>query len=667
MALDYVTNALGGTTTTTSFSITLPATQADDILILEFTHRGTGDGTISGTSVTTDGLTWTLKHSQLYATSAFSGKTYWTRATGNHTGKTVTGASLTNSCAAVVTVYRGARTSGDPLSDATIVGEQNASTNETQAQITTATNGAYVVLVVVNSPDVAVTNQACTSPGALTARAERLSTGGTDTSVSHASAALSSAGATGAFTWSQTDGDGGSWAYAIEPSGKGAISSTGTSTATAVGAESSGGAITHTALTSGADGTNQTSKATASITPAGNELIEVAFEVGFISSFDTTPPVPDVTGNGITYTLEKSVAHWIDSGSNYWNALYLFRGMAASPSTGAITIDFGATTMDAIAWSVSTKGNVDTSGTNGSGAIVQSVTATAESATSAAVTLAAFGSANNATAGYFGQGTTGGASRVFTQGTGFTEIHETGNTYAYVATEWRVDNDTSIDGSYDATCSGMGGIAVEIKAAATITSGAISGAGSGTATTRGAATASVPANSAALSTATSKGAASAASLLSANGTASVVADGSAAVSSVASATGNSTGEFTADALSSGDANGVAVSTAEAVGDAVSSTEYTAYSSGTSTSEANGSSESSGAASSAGASEATAVGGGSATVTTHNGPRGRAIAAKQRKKQQDQERLISIGQDEADSAVIKAAFEAALAEYLKMAA
>lgn len=217
MAISFVSNALGGTTTTTSFSITLPTTQAGDILILEFAHRGTGDGTIAGTSVSTGGLTWALKRDQPFNSSTFSGKTYWTRATGDHSGQTVTGASLTNSCAAIVTIYRGAVTSGDPLADATIVGEENASGNETQAEITTTTNGAWVVLVVANSPDVAVASQACTSPGTLAERAERLSTGGTDTSIVHASEEKATAGATGAFTWSQSNGASGSWAYAIKP------------------------------------------------------------------------------------------------------------------------------------------------------------------------------------------------------------------------------------------------------------------------------------------------------------------------------------------------------------------------------------------------------------------------------------------------------------------
>src|SRR3989344_6214153 len=158
MAISFLYGFQNNTNTTTSFTMTLPATAtaAGDIMILEFGHRGTGDGTVGGTTVTTGGVTWTKKHSQLFASSAFSGKTYWARATGDHQGQTVTGSGLTNSCAAILTVYRGALASGDPLADATIVGEENASANVTQAQISTATAGAWVVLVVVNSPDLAI-------------------------------------------------------------------------------------------------------------------------------------------------------------------------------------------------------------------------------------------------------------------------------------------------------------------------------------------------------------------------------------------------------------------------------------------------------------------------------------------------------------------------------
>jgi hypothetical protein len=214
VAVTFVANALGSNAATTSFSITLPATASGDIIILEYTHRGTGDATLGGTY---SGPAFAEKHDQQYATSTFSGKTCWSRATGDHSGQTVTGSGLTNSCAAIVTVYRGAVASGDPLADATIVGEQNASANETQAGITTATNGCYVVLVVVNSPDVSVTSPTMNGLAAMTNRAELLSTGGTDTSIMHADIEKYNAGATGSFTWAQTDGAGGSWAYAIEP------------------------------------------------------------------------------------------------------------------------------------------------------------------------------------------------------------------------------------------------------------------------------------------------------------------------------------------------------------------------------------------------------------------------------------------------------------------
>lgn len=131
MAIEYISNALGGTTTTTSFSITLPTTQAGDLLILEFAHRGTGDGTIAGTYT---GPAFQLKHSQLFATSLYSGKSYWSIATGDHAGQTVTGASLTDSCAAIVTVYRGTD-DVDPLGDAVIVGEQNASATKRRPKL----------------------------------------------------------------------------------------------------------------------------------------------------------------------------------------------------------------------------------------------------------------------------------------------------------------------------------------------------------------------------------------------------------------------------------------------------------------------------------------------------------------------------------------------------
>lgn len=214
MAVSYIANAIVGGNPTTSLSITLPTTAANDILILEFVHRGTGNGTLGGTY---SGPAFALKHSQLFSSSAFSGKTYYSRATGDHVGQTVTVTGLTNSCAGFVTVYRGALASGDPLADATIVGEQNASGDEAQAAITTATDGSWIVLVVVNSPDLAVASQAAASGPTLVERAAKLSTGGTDSSIAHASGEKTTAGSTGTLSWAQINAASGSWAYAIRP------------------------------------------------------------------------------------------------------------------------------------------------------------------------------------------------------------------------------------------------------------------------------------------------------------------------------------------------------------------------------------------------------------------------------------------------------------------
>lgn len=334
MALQYLRNALGATNSTTSFSITLPTTAAGDILILEFAHRGTGNGTIAGTSVSTGGLTWSLKHSQTFGTS-FSGKTYWTRATGEHAGQTVTGTGLTNSCAAIVTVYSGALASGDPLDDATIVGEANASGNETQAEITTATDGAFVVLVVVNSPDYAISSQACTSPGALTERAERLSTGGTDSSVSHASAEKATAGATGAFTWAQTNAASGSWAYAITPLALSTFTYSGSGGAVAGGTAATLFATSRSYAGSGGANSGGTAATTwqrlFAYTVSGVSVASGAAA----TAYEPGTSVFDYAGSG------GSVA--AGAAESLWQRLFAFDATGGSVAAGAAGVEFSAT------------------------------------------------------------------------------------------------------------------------------------------------------------------------------------------------------------------------------------------------------------------------------------------------------------------------------------
>lgn len=121
-----------------------------------------------------------------------------------------------------------------------------------------------------------------------------------------------------------------------------------------------------------------TSTNTASVTNTANALLLLA--VGYGDS-GGAPAVPSsITGLGLTWVLVDSQA---DSGTNRGHALY--RAMGAS-STGAITITWGTGT-DVGTWNLQEFRNCDTSGTNGSGAIVQTKKTNAGSQTSIADTF----------------------------------------------------------------------------------------------------------------------------------------------------------------------------------------------------------------------------------------------------------------------------------------
>ena len=209
--------------------------------------------------------------------------------------------------------------------------------------------------------------------------------------------------------------------------------------------------ISATNLTSGADETDGP-WTTASITPGANRLILAAFYARHAGG----TPSASLSGNGLTWVQIANI-NWAPAAAI---TLYLFRSMGASPSTGAITISFGAAVVHGV-WIVDEIASVDTTGTNGSGAVVQSATNSADAA-SLTVTLAAFGSADNGTYGTFAQG----GSQTITPGTGFTELAEIAPANGLAMnTEWRNDNDTTVDASW-AVGTLCGGIAIEIKFAA---------------------------------------------------------------------------------------------------------------------------------------------------------------------------------------------------------
>lgn len=221
-------------------------------------------------------------------------------------------------------------------------------------------------------------------------------------------------------------------------------------------------AITAVNLTASTGFTAQ-SYNTASVSPGANRLLLLACVAG--TAGGTNPITPTVTGNGLTWVQVGSV-NYDASGTTDRATLFLFRSMGAAPSSGVITIDWTTSvTLANAAWALAEFDGVDTSGTNGSGAVIQPTTNSTIAATSLVVTLpGAFGdAANNAAYGAFSHQN----NEATTPGSGFTELADvatgSGGKSLCLQTEWRLGEDLTVDASWT-TSNRPGGIAVEIKA-----------------------------------------------------------------------------------------------------------------------------------------------------------------------------------------------------------
>lgn len=219
-------------------------------------------------------------------------------------------------------------------------------------------------------------------------------------------------------------------------------------------------AVSATNLTAGGDNTlgGVASYTTASISPSANAL--VLLSVTKAVSTSTEPTTPTVSGNGLTWVLVN--ASYYDNSSSSRRKIFLFRAMGASPSAGAVTVTNGENAYGG--WTIDEFTGVDTSGTNGSGAIVQSAVnqVTDNSASTLTITLSAFGNVNNATFSNFSEADT---AHSITPGTGFTQLAET-SVGTVNFSQWKSSNDTSVDITSSDVFIG-GGVAVEIKAAVT--------------------------------------------------------------------------------------------------------------------------------------------------------------------------------------------------------
>lgn len=200
---------------------------------------------------------------------------------------------------------------------------------------------------------------------------------------------------------------------------------------------------------------------TASLTPVANRLYMLSVH-GRISTGSVQPVCSSVTGAGLTW-VQANFSDTDTSGTDR-QSVYTFRAMGTG-SAGALTITFSGQTLQRACWSLDEFDGCDTSGTNGSGAIVQTAKTNdaGSGSTSVTVTLAAFADAvNNAAYGVFGHQ----VQEAITHGSGFTELSDQAPLGVLaLQTEWRLGQDTSVDASW-ATGARSSGHAFELKAAA---------------------------------------------------------------------------------------------------------------------------------------------------------------------------------------------------------
>lgn len=201
-------------------------------------------------------------------------------------------------------------------------------------------------------------------------------------------------------------------------------------------------AITCTRLTRGTDGSAPFQ--TASVSPGANKLLLLCVQVYRASG---TPATPTVSGNGLTWVQVDSVLFRSDS------RIAVFRAMGAAPTSGVITITAASSTL--VLWSLHEIDGIDTGGTNGSAAIIQSGTNSAPGASSLTVTLAAFASAASAGFGFGARFSGGGA---FTAEVDWSEKDDL-NGQTVVFRDGTTDNSVTFT---PVSADDLGGIALEL-------------------------------------------------------------------------------------------------------------------------------------------------------------------------------------------------------------
>lgn len=214
-------------------------------------------------------------------------------------------------------------------------------------------------------------------------------------------------------------------------------------------------------LTSGSQIVSSTG-VTASVTFTAGRLYILSFGNYRVGGFDA----PTISGTGTwTQIIQQTNTHYLNFG------ITSYRFLCGSTVTGTVTATYG-NTENFIEWVIDEITGMDTSGTNGSGAIVQSVgkgDLFGAGTNVATITLAALANANNAS--YMAvDWQTGGAPTV-SAGSGFTLTGQGNDAQGVCGAEYQVPGVTSCV----MNCTGsdsFAGYALEISVPATVTAAA---------------------------------------------------------------------------------------------------------------------------------------------------------------------------------------------------
>lgn len=190
---------------------------------------------------------------------------------------------------------------------------------------------------------------------------------------------------------------------------------------------------------------------TASVIPAANQPVLAAITWAIAAG---TAPQPTVSGCGLTWTL-------VDTPIAAVRGIWLFIGIGASPTTGAISFSSGGASMQNCIWSVVQCAGVDTTTANG---VVQSVTNSTTAVTSFSTNFP--GTVDPLNGGFMAFGTNTSADTASALGTGWTKRFSLAETVP-ASILCSGDNPTvpqAMAGSY-ATSGNVKAVGVEMKAA----------------------------------------------------------------------------------------------------------------------------------------------------------------------------------------------------------